>query len=157
MNILFPGHFDPFTLAHQDMVSRALKHAENIHILVVESKNKKPFHDLNKRLEGINAIYESEKRVQVSEWRKLLVDYLELPKNKDLSVLRGLRSNLDFDYELNLFKMNCLLKPDFESFFMMTKPEYSGLSSSFVRELWAYGRSADKFVDKAYLESVFSE
>jgi pantetheine-phosphate adenylyltransferase len=49
--------------------------------------------------------------------------------------VRGLRAVSDFEYELQLASANHMLSPDVETFFMMTSPQYSFLSSSIVKEI----------------------
>jgi pantetheine-phosphate adenylyltransferase len=50
-------------------------------------------------------------------------------------IVRGLRAVSDFEYELQLASTNHKLSEEVETFFMMTNPKYSYLSSSIVKEI----------------------
>ena len=54
-------------------------------------------------------------------------------------IVRGLRAISDFEYEMQITSMNRLLNDELETFFMMTKNQYSFLSSSIVKEVAKYG------------------
>ena len=53
--------------------------------------------------------------------------------------LRGLRAVSDFEYEMQITSMNRLLNQEIETFFIMTRNQYSFLSSSIVKEVAKYG------------------
>ena len=70
--------------------------------------------------------------------------------------LRGLRAVSDFEYEMQITSMNRLLDEDLETFFIMTRNQYSFLSSSIVKEVAKYGADISELVpevvEKALLE-----
>jgi pantetheine-phosphate adenylyltransferase len=50
-------------------------------------------------------------------------------------IVKGLRAMMDFEYELKMAAMNKRLRPDIETVFMMTAPEFAYLSSTLIREV----------------------
>ena len=74
----------------------------------------------------------------------LLVDYAK--KVGAIANIRGLRAVSDFEYEMQITHMNRLLNHELETFFIMTRNQYSFLSSSIVKEVAKYGADISKLV-----------
>ena len=106
----------------------------------------------------LKKVFEKEPRVQVESFEGLLVNFVA--RFPDSVVIRGIRTNQDFEYELSLAQANKHLNPDFETIFMMTDPQFSFLSSSMIREIISLGGSTrgmlPDFIEKRLLE-VFRE
>jgi pantetheine-phosphate adenylyltransferase len=71
--------------------------------------------------------------IEIDGFRDLLINYMA--KKQAHVIVRGLRAVSDFEYELQMASMNHKLSADVETFFMMTNPTYSYLSSSIVKEI----------------------
>ena len=140
---LFPGSFDPFTIGHASLVSRALQLVDEIIIAIGINDQKKGFFPLEKRLDTIRELYKEEPRVQVTSYQSLTVDFAE--QMGAGFILRGIRSTLDFEYEKNIADLNRQLK-GIETLILFTEPEYTSISSSVVRELFRYGKDISPFI-----------
>ena len=140
---LFPGSFDPFTIGHASLVSRALQLVDEIIIAIGINDQKKGFFPLEKRLDTIRELYKEEPRVQVTSYQSLTVDFAEQVGAG--FILRGIRSTLDFEYEKNIADLNRQLK-GIETLILFTEPEYTSISSSVVRELFRYGKDISPFI-----------
>ena len=81
--------------------------------------------------------------VKVDSWSGLLIDYCK--ERKIRAIVKGLRAVSDFDYELQMGQMNRQLS-GVETLFMATRPEFSFLSSSLVKELATYGGDVSTYV-----------
>jgi pantetheine-phosphate adenylyltransferase len=68
------------------------------------------------------------------------------------SVVRGLRAVADFEYEFQIAMVNRKLNPDVDSVFLMTRWEYSYLSSSVVREVALLGGETKDLVPQSVQE-----
>ena len=89
--------------------------------------------------------------VRVDTWSGLLVDYC---KTHDIrAIVKGLRAVSDFDYELQMAQMNLQLK-GVDTLLMATKPAYSFLSSSLVREIARYGGDVSALVPSGVLNAL---
>lgn len=140
---LFPGSFDPFTIGHASLVSRALQLVDEIIIAIGINDQKKGFFSLEKRLDTIRELYKEEPRVQVTSYQSLTVDFAEQVGAG--FILRGIRSTLDFEYEKNIADLNRQLN-GIETLILFTEPEYTSISSSVVRELFRYGKDISPFI-----------
>lgn len=140
---LFPGSFDPFTIGHASLVSRALQLVDEIIIAIGINDQKKGFFPLEKRLDTIRELYKEEPRVQVTSYQSLTVDFAEQVGAG--FILRGIRSTLDFEYEKNIADLNRQLN-GIETLILFTEPEYTSISSSVVRELFRYGKDISPFI-----------
>jgi pantetheine-phosphate adenylyltransferase len=136
-HVVYPGSFDPLSNGHINLVERALSIFETVTVAIAVNVRKPALFSLQERAEMIERVFRGEKKVRVESFEGLLVHYLESKKNA--VVMRGIRTNQDFEYELSLAQANRHLSPNFETVFMMTDPQYSFLSSSMVREIVGLG------------------
>ena len=82
----------------------------------------------------------------------LLVDYVR-QKNAGV-IVRGLRAMSDFEYEFQMALMNRQLAPEIETFFIVTDPKYSYVSSSSVREIFHFGGTVRDVVPEGVYERL---
>lgn len=141
---IFPGSFDPITKGHESVVLRALPLFDEIIVAIGENTSKKEYFSLEQRLEWIRKTFENNPKVKVESFSSLLVDYCREKGAK--YVVRGLRNSIDFQYERNIALINQELYSDLETIFMLTKPEDTAISSSFVREILSFGGDVTKFI-----------
>lgn len=98
----------------------------------------------------IAEVFRDRPGVKVESFKGLLVDYVKT--KTEHVVLRGIRSNIDFEYELALAQANKHLNPQMETIFMLTDVQYSFLSSSMIREIVSLGGSTNgmlpEFIEK---------
>src|SRR5690606_30753585 len=134
---IYPGSFDPLTNGHINVIRRALLIFDSVIVGVAVNTSKRKVFSLEERKQMIERVFEDEPRVIVDPFAGLLVDYVAQKKNA--IVIRGIRTNTDFEYELGMAQANRHLRKDFETIFMVTDPEYSFLSSSMIREIIALG------------------
>ncbi|MCX7878756.1 MAG: pantetheine-phosphate adenylyltransferase [Ignavibacteria bacterium] len=140
---IYPGTFDPVTLGHLDIILRASEIFDKIIIAVSENPYKNPLFSLEERIDMLRKSVKHP-RVTVESFSGLLVDYVA---NKNASVIiRGLRSATDFNYEFLMAQTNNKLSKNIETIFLISKTEYSFISSSLVREIASYGGNIAHFV-----------
>ena len=131
-----PGSFDPVTLGHLDIVSRASALYDEVTVAVLVNKKKSSLYTVEERMQLLGEVTAQYGNVVVDSFYGLLVDYC---RAKDIPVVvKGLRAVSDFDYELQMAQMNLTLA-NVETMFMTTNPQYSFLSSSLVKEVATYG------------------
>ena len=65
-------------------------------------------------------------------------------KNNIGYMIRGLRNNMDYNYEENIAEINKLINPNLE--YVYFRAENVAVSSSMVKELYSYGKDVSKFV-----------
>ena len=141
---VFPGSFDPFTRGHHDIVLRSLPLFDKIYIAVGFNSEKKGMFDPDKRIAWIKQLYANESKIIVDKYEGLTVDYCLSRGAKYL--IRGLRNTIDFEYEKTIAHMNNHLEKDIETIFLMTKTEFSAVSSSALRDLIKNKRDVSEFI-----------
>ena len=140
MRVVCPGSFDPITLGHLDIFTRAAANWEEVVVLVTYNPNKNGLFTAEERIEliekSIASIPNGPKNITVDTWDKLLVDYLN--ENNIQAMVKGPRSSLDYEYELPMAQMNQRLSGA-ETYFLLTSPEYGYVSSTLCKEVAKYG------------------
>lgn len=130
---IYPGTFDPITVGHLDIIERISKLYDKIYVIIAINPNKKTFFTVEQRLQFIEASVQHLDNVVVEYNEGLMINFAKM---KDARVIiRGLRAVTDFEYELQIASANMYLDRDIETIFMMTKSEYSFISSSNVKEM----------------------
>ncbi len=143
MKLFFPGSFDPFTIGHADLVSRALALGCEVVIAVGINTEKKPLFDTHVRKKAISEFYRDEPRVTVTEYEGLTIDAVR--QTGCNAILRGIRSVTDYDKERNLADINRSID-GVETVLLVSSPAVQHVSSSLVRELISFGRNADNLM-----------
>ena len=93
---VFPGSFDPITLGHEDVISRAIPLFDEIYIAIGINSNKKYMFSLDQRKKFIEECFQEYKNVKVITYKGLTVD---LCKKHDIDyIIRGLRNPADFEF-----------------------------------------------------------
>jgi len=142
---VYPGTFDPITLGHFDIVSRASPLFDSVIMAIAESTSKNTVFSIAERVELARKVVSDLPNIEVQKFDGLMVDFAR--KCKASVVLRGLRAVSDFEYEFQLAGMNRKLMSEVDTIFMPTSEKYTYISSSLVREIASYGGNVSDFVD----------
>lgn len=142
---VYPGTFDPITLGHVDIVSRASPLFDTVILAVAASTSKSTVFSAIERVDLARQVLTDIINVEVQQFDGLMVDFARA-RNASV-VLRGLRAVSDFEYEFQLAGMNRKLMPEVDTIFMPTSEKYTYISSSLVREIAVYGGDVSDFVD----------
>lgn len=145
--VLYPGTFDPFTLGHLDLVRRGLEQFGSLVVGVSHHPSKNPIFSAEERVAMIQSEVESLGKVEVFAFHGLVVDFAN--ERGIRTILRGVRTISDFEYEYQMALTNRALAPDIETVFVMPSEKYSYLTSSLLKEIHSLGRSLDRFVSPA--------
>ena len=145
-----PGSFDPVTLGHLDVIGRAARIFDQIHVLVVHNPAKTALLPVAQRVALIErAIVDAdfEGDIVVTSWSVgLLVDYCT---DVGASVIvKGIRSQVDVAYETPMAIVNRNLA-GVETIFMLPDPAHAHVSSSLVRQVAGLGGDVAPYVPKA--------
>lgn len=152
---IYPGSFDPFTNGHLDILKSGAEIFDKVIIAVSYNINKKWFLSVDERVDLIKKCVSNIPNIEVDSFEGLTVDYA---KKKDAdTLLRGLRTSFDFEYELQLSQTNNALNKDLKTVFLITKPEYNFISSSMVREVLLNNGDISQFVPKPVEEFLLTK
>jgi pantetheine-phosphate adenylyltransferase len=149
---IYPGTFDPVTRGHIDIVRRALKMFDGVVIGVADSPAKKPFFNLEERLDMLQRVFADDEAVQVRPFSGLLIDFAR--ENNATIIVRGLRAISDFEYEVQLAGMNRSLAPEIETVFLTAAQRYAFVSSSLVREIARLKGDVSEFLHPLILQRL---
>jgi len=143
---IYPGSFDPITNGHVDLVKRTLRVFDKVVVAIATNPEKDTsLFTLEERLQMIREVFKGLKqRVQADSFQGLLVDYAE--RKGATVVIRGLRAVSDFEYEFQMAMMNHRLRPNLETFFMMTGESEFYISSRLVKEVVSLGGNVSGLV-----------
>jgi pantetheine-phosphate adenylyltransferase len=141
-----PGSYDPVTLGHIDVITRAAGMFDQLIVAVVNASVRKSsaLFTAEERIGFIERATGHLDNVTVEPFSTLVVDYARQRGAK--AIVKGLRAISDFEYELEMNQLNRNLAPDVESVYLMASPQYSFLSSSGVKEIATFGGDVSKLV-----------
>lgn len=146
------GSFDPVTAGHVDIFKRAAKMFDELIVCVFHNVAKKPFFTVEERLAFLEDATKHLKNVRVSSFSGLITTYMnEIDAHV---IVRGVRSVKDLEYEQNEAYMIRHFRLDIDTVFLLTRPEYSFVSSSGVREIIRFGGRLDGLVPDSVIKAV---
>ncbi len=146
---LFVGSFNPFTVGHDSVVTRALPLFDRLVVGVVGQQVNKPGQpSAEERAEAIRRIYSHEPRIEVKPYYGLAVDFAR--EQGARFIVKGVRSVKDFEYERDQADVNRMLSNgEVETILIYAEPHLASISSSMVRELQHYGQDVSSFLPTA--------
>ncbi len=150
---IFPGSFDPITKGHVDIIERAARIFSRVIVAILCNSEKTPCFDLVTRRRMIETATAHIPGVVVQDFEGLLVDFLR--QSDCRVVLRGVRGAQDLPYEQQIGAVNQHLMPEMETVVLMSKPEYSIISSTLIRELIGYKADLSLYVPQPVIDMIY--
>ena len=157
---LYPGTFDPITLGHIDIISRASLLVDRLVIGVAINRDKSPLFSLDDRVSMLEkeCNYLSEQtgtEIVVHPFENLLIDCAH-----DVGaqvIVRGLRAVADFEYEFQMVGMNRSLDNSIETVFLMAEAKHQAIASKLVKEIARLHGDISKFVTPNVAKRLLSK
>lgn len=146
---IYPGSFDPFTNGHLDIVRKAAEIFDKVYVVIGVNAEKsrsfaaEPMAEAIRRTLALQGITNCE----VVIWKGLVAEYARLRGTEYM--IRGLRNNMDYNYEENVAAVNKLINPELE--YVYFRSNNIAVSSSMVKELHGYGKDVSNYVPAAVL------
>lgn len=141
---VFAGTFDPVTKGHEEIIAKCSDLFDEVIVAICVNVNKTTMFSVEKRLEFLKKTCAKYKNVKVLYHKGLLVDLLQ--KEGAKYNVRGLRNGRDYEYENEMNFVNSELMPEIVTIYIPCCDLNVQVSSSIVRELLKFGRSADRYV-----------
>ena len=130
---LFPGTFDPVTLGHVDIITRAVPLFDKIVVGIGINTSKAPMFSPEQRLNWVKEIFKEDPRVDGAVYEGLTVEFCKKIGAK--FILRGIRYVSDFEYEKTIADANRTLDKSIETIFLTGEPKYTSVASTIVRDI----------------------
>ncbi len=146
-----PGSFDPVTLGHMDIISRACKIFDKVIVAVPVNPDKRASFTVEERMEMLR-IATKGMNVEVDSVKGLLADYAK--EKQAVAIVKGLRAMTDFEYEFQMALTNKKLNAEVETMFLPTSMENMFLSSSMVKQIAGFGGDISHFVPESLLDRI---
>lgn len=147
-----PGSFDPVTLGHVDIITRASKIFDRVIVAVMVNPGKNPSFTIEERVQLLKDSCSGIDNVEIDAFSDLLVDFAR--DKEAVSIVRGLRAVSDFEYEFQMALINKKLNREVDTVFLTTSAENMYLSSSVVKEVASFGGDISQFVPKAIHDKI---
>jgi pantetheine-phosphate adenylyltransferase len=141
---IYAGSFDPPTNGHLDLVERASALFPQVIVAAGRHPSRQPLFDGSERVALLRVVCSGFANVEVDQFDGLLIDYA---RRRGARVLvRGLRAQTDFEYELQIAHANADLAPDLDTVFLPTRTRYGFVSASLVREIARHHGDVSRYV-----------
>jgi len=151
---VYPGSFDPITNGHLDIINRGAKVFDKIIVAVLVNVDKKYLFETDERVELIKKVTKDMENVEVRSFNGLLVNFLK-ECNTNI-IIKGLRTTLDFEYELQMAFMNNELDSNIETVCMMSSSKNLHISSSCVKQVAKFGGNIEGLVPSEIVSDIVS-
>ena len=146
-SVIYPGSFDPLTNGHINIIKRASKSLDKVVVAVAVNSSKSSIMNIDQRVKVIKKIFKNNNKIVVDKFEGLLVKYANQKKIK--TILRGMRTVQDFEYELQMATSNNKLDSTIETIFMVADANFAHISSSLIKDIIKLGGSAKEFIPGA--------
>ena len=152
---LYPGSFDPVTVGHVDIVSRAANLFDKVVVSVYDTPSKNLLFRTDEREKLMKDACMHLPNVEVTRFTGLVVRHA-----MDIGagvIVRGLRSGSDFEYEFDMAFMNRRLEPEVDLLCFMTSQDYMFVSASLLKEVAKLGGDITEMVPPNVAQAVYSK
>lgn len=147
---IYPGSFDPITLGHLNVITRAASIFDKLIVCVGYNRKKNPMFTAEERVEMIRKATSHLPNVEVEASDELLAQYAR--RKGACVVVKGLRAVSDFETEFTMSLINKKLNPELDTMFLTAEEKYMYLSSSAVKELAEYDVDLSEFLPAAVID-----
>jgi pantetheine-phosphate adenylyltransferase len=149
---VYTGMFDPVHLGHLDIIERGRRIFQRLVIGVGVNPEKLPLFSIEERVHLLQEVTKVYPNVEVMPFTGLAVRFV-----KQLGagvMLRGLRTVSDMEFEFSMSLTNQTLDPAIETVFLLSKVDYSHLSSTLIRQIASMNGDLRKFLPEAVVPLV---
>ncbi len=149
---IVPGSFDPITFGHLDIIERASELCDRVFVAVMINDEKEYMFTLSEREAIAEAACEGLSNVQVISSSGMLY---ELCRSLSAEVIiKGVRNEVDREYELKMAEYNLEHNPDAETLLLDANEELTEVSSTSVREIINSGGKLEGYLPSAVIIKI---
>jgi pantetheine-phosphate adenylyltransferase len=149
---VYPGTFDPLTIGHLDIIKRAARLVDELHVVVADNYKKQPTFTLDERIEMIKRVTQDIDNVVITYSTELIVKYCQ--NNQITMMIRGLRNIQDYENEYALYQFNRNINRQVETLILFPSSRNHFVSSSAIKELIVHHADISPYVPKEIIKEV---
>jgi pantetheine-phosphate adenylyltransferase len=149
---VYSGMFDPPHLGHLDMIERGSRLFDRLVIGVGVNPEKTPFFSIEERVRLLEEMSRPFANVEVKPFTGLAVRFVKQVGARVM--IRGLRTVSDMEYEFSMSLTNQTLDASVETVFLLSKVDYSHMSSTLIRQIASFGGDLKSFLPAAIVPAV---
>lgn len=149
---VYPGTFDPLTKGHLDVIERASKLVDQLHVLVADNSRKTPSFTAQERVNMIKSVTDHIDNIIVTSSNDLVVRYAD--DNNIQIMIRGLRNIQDYENEYMLYKFNKNISEDIETLLLFPTSSNHFVSSSSIKELVIHNADISLYIPEKLVDLV---
>jgi len=143
---LYSGTFDPLTNGHLHIIKSAAELFDKIIVAIGVNPNKIPLLSLKDRQEVLAKVCKkiSDRKIEIISFEGLVVEAAMSHGAK--FIIRGLRDDGDFNYEMQMAGMNSTLAPGVQTVFIPSASNIRHINSTLIRQIAKLGGDVTPFV-----------
>jgi pantetheine-phosphate adenylyltransferase len=149
---VYPGTFDPLTIGHLDIIKRAAKLVDELHVVVADNYRKHPTFSTKERIMMIESVVYNIPNVVVTSTKDLVVRYAT-DHHIDF-MIRGLRNIQDYENEYALYQFNRNLNRNIETIILFPSSRNHFVSSSAIKELVTHNADISPYVPQEIIKLI---
>jgi pantetheine-phosphate adenylyltransferase len=149
---VYTGMFDPPHLGHLDIIERGCRLFDRLVIGVGVNPEKSPFFAIEERVHLLQEMCRPFANVEVHPFTGLAVRFVKQVGARVM--IRGLRTVSDMEYEFSMSLTNQTLDAGIETVFLLSKIDFSHMSSTLIRQIAAFGGDLKRFLPAAIVPAV---
>lgn len=149
---VYPGTFDPLTIGHLDIIKRAAKFVDELHVVVADNYKKIPTFSPEERMDMIKRVTTDVPNIIVTSTTDLVVRYAQ--KHDIHLMVRGLRNIQDYENEYALYQFNRNLNRNLETLILFPSSRNHFVSSSAIKELIVHHADISPYVPKELIKDL---
>ena len=162
-SVLIPGSFDPITLGHLDVITRAAARFDKVTVAVMNNDMQKYVQgapvkhymfSLQERKDMAEAACAHLPNVEVIAAGGMLVKLFDFVKAD--FILKGVRNTADFEYEQKHALYNRSLDDRAETLYLPADPAFDGISSTLARRRLTVGESVEGILPEAVIQWILA-
>ena len=147
------GSFDPITLGHMDIIRRTAACFDQVYVCVSPNAEKRgQMFTPEQKLKLVEAAVLELPNVTAELYGGLLADFAA--ERKATAIVRGIRTQSDFDTEYQQAMVNRGLHPGLETLLLPASAAYQHFSSSMAREMIRYHQPLENYLPASIVPLV---